>query len=241
MACAAKPGKARSSRRAAMPRKAGPKTGRKTRPAEAIPGATRERLVDAARGLLEEGGYAAASVQAIADRVGVSAGALYRHFPSKAELFVEVFRDAAKRDLTAIDGAAAVGGCLERLEAAVAAHARGALQRRRLAWALLYEPVDPLVDAERLVYRRTYCRHMAGLLRQGIAAGEIPDQNVEMSAAAVVGAIAECLVGPLSPVAGQIAAQEDIVASLVRFCRRSVGAPDGASLRSVAGGRPTEG
>ena len=50
----------------------------------------------------------------------------------------------------------------------------------------------------------------------------------------MVGAIAESLVGPLSPVAGQIAAEEEIIATLVRFCRRSVGAPDAAALRSVA-------
>ena len=199
---------------------------RRPRRVRAAAGSTRERLIAAARHLLEEGGYAAASVQAIADRVGVSAGALYRHFPSKAELFVDVFREAAKRDLAAIDQAAVSGRCVERLEAAIAAHARGALRHRRLAWALLYEPVDPLVDAERLVYRRTYCRHMAGLLRQGIAMGELPDQNVELSAAAVVGAIAEALVGPLSPVAGQVAGDEDLIATLVRFCRRSVGAAD---------------
>jgi len=42
------------------------------------------------------------------------------------------------------------------------------------------------------------------------------------------------LVGPLSPVAGRIAAEDDIVATLVRFCRRSIGVPDGASLRRVA-------
>lgn len=211
--------------------------GRAGRSVAASRGDTRERLVDAARQLLEEGGYAAASVQAIADRVGVSAGALYRHFPSKAELFVEVFRDAAGRDLAAVDEAAASGGCVQRLEAAIAAHARGALRRRRLAWALLHEPVDPLVDAERLVYRRKYCRHMAGLLREGIATGELPEQNVELSAAALVGAIAESLVGPLSPVAGQITADEDVIATLVRFCRRSVGAPDGATLRAIAGAR----
>jgi AcrR family transcriptional regulator len=195
---------------------------------------TRERLVQAASSLLEESGYAAASVQAIADRVGVSAGALYRHFPSKAELFVEVFRDAAREDLAAIDEAAAAGSCVERLEAAVAAHARRALGRRRLAWALLHEPVDPLVDAERLVYRRTYCRQMAGLLRQAVAAGELPEQNVELSAAALVGAIAESLVGPLSPVGGRIVSQEDVIASLVRFCRRSIGAADTRAARSVA-------
>jgi AcrR family transcriptional regulator len=195
---------------------------------------TRERLVQAARELLEEGGYAAASVQAIADRVRVSAGALYRHFPSKAELFVEVFREAARHDMAAVDEAASAGSCIERLEAAVAAHARRALRRRRLAWALLYEPVDPLVDEERLVFRRTYCRHMAGLLRQAIAAAEIPDQDAELNAAALVGAISEALVGPLSPVGGRITAREELIAKLVHFCRRSIGAPEATALRSVA-------
>jgi hypothetical protein len=78
---------------------------------------------------------------------------------------------------------------------------------------------------------------MAGLLRQAVAAGEIPEQDVEMSAAGVVGAIAESLVGPLSPVAGQIASEEDIIATLVRFCRRSVGAADAASLHTVGRSR----
>ena len=206
--------------------------GLRSRPAPA--GSTRERLIHSARKLLEEGGYAAASVQAIAERTGVAAGALYRHFPSKAELFVEVFRDAAKRDLAAMREAASASGCVERLEAAVATFAQRALRHRRLAWALVYEPVDPRVDEERLVYRREYCRHMAALLREGIAAGEIPDQNAELSAAAVVGAIAESLVGPLSPIAGQITADEDLIATLVRFCRRSVGAGDGAALHSVS-------
>lgn len=211
-----------------------PRIGRRARPAaEPFTGGTRERLVYAARKLLEDGGYGAASVQAIAARTGVATGALYRHFPSKAELFVEVFRDAAKRDLAAMHEAASAGGCVERLEAAVATFARRALQNRRLAWALVYEPVDPLVDAERLVYRREYCRHMAALLRAGIAAGEIPDQNAELSAAALVGGIAEALVGPLSPIAGTMASDKDIIATLVRFCRRSVGAGDSARLRSV--------
>jgi AcrR family transcriptional regulator len=138
--------------------------------------------VQATREILEAGGYGAASVQAIADRAGFAAGALYRHFPSKAELVVEVFREAAKRDLVAMREAGSSGSCLERLEAAVATFAGRALANRRLAWALVYEPVDPLVDAERLVFRREYCRQMAGLLRQGIAAGEIPAQDADLSA-----------------------------------------------------------
>ena len=57
--------------------------------------------------------------------------------------------------------AASSGGTIERLEAIVATFARRALRKRRPAWALVYEPVDPSVDAERLVYRREYCRRMA--------------------------------------------------------------------------------
>src|SRR5262249_49863993 len=48
------------------------------------------------------------------------------------------------------------------------------------------------------------------------------------------GAIAEPPVGPRSPVAGQIGSDEDLIATLVRFCRRSVGAADGPALHAVA-------
>ena len=70
---------------------------------------------------------------AVADRAGLSGGALYRHFPSKADLLVEVFRDTAKREMAAVDEAAATGTCSERLEAAATTHARRALRRRRRA------------------------------------------------------------------------------------------------------------
>lgn len=195
---------------------------------------TRERLLYEARKLLEEGGYSAASVQAIADRCGLAAGALYRHFSSKAELFVEVFRDASKKDIAAMKAAAGSGTAVEQLEAIVTTFARRALRKRRLAWALVYEPVDPLVDAERLVHRREYCRRVARLLRKGIADGEIPDQNAELSAAAIVGAIAEALVGPLSPIARRIVSEEELIASLVRFCRRGLSVIDNRASQSVS-------
>ena len=59
---------------------------------------TRDRLLAAAKELIEDGGYAAASVIAIAERAGVAAGTLYRHFASKEELFVEVFRSVCARE-----------------------------------------------------------------------------------------------------------------------------------------------
>jgi AcrR family transcriptional regulator len=186
--------------------------------------ATRARLLDAAVELLEEGGYGAASVAAITARSGVAAGALYRHFASKAELFVHVFRAAAERELAALREATATsGGAAEKLDAIVREFASQALGHPRLAWALVYEPVDPLVDTERLAYRQTYREGLAALLRWGIAAGELPEQDAELAAAALIGAISEALVGPLSPVGEDVDA-EQLIASLSGFCRRAVGA-----------------
>ncbi len=54
--------------------------------------ATREAIVDAARRLFAEQGFATVSVPACARAAGVTHGALYHHFPSKADLFAEVFR-----------------------------------------------------------------------------------------------------------------------------------------------------
>ena len=211
-------------------RRARPKNARRRRAA----GGTRDRLIHAARAVLERGGYGTASVIAIAERAGVSAGALYRHFPSKAELFVEVLRTAGEGELAEMNAAATRAETfVGRLEAVVATYARRALRSRRLAWALVHEPVDPLVEAERLVYRRNYCRGMAALLRQGIAAGEFPKENADLTAAALVGAISETLVGPLSPIGAETASEAEIVASLLRFCRRSLGVRDVPALQKI--------
>jgi len=50
-------------------------------------------LVDATKRLLREMPYAGISVAAILERSGLSTGAFYRHFQSKDELMVSVYRD----------------------------------------------------------------------------------------------------------------------------------------------------
>lgn len=187
---------------------------------------TRDRLLRAACELIEEGGYATASVGAIATRAGLASGALYRHFPSKAELFVHVFRTEAERELAAMATAASGStGFAQRMEAVINTYATSALRNRRLAWALVYEPVDPLVDAERLTYRRRYRDGMAEIVRQGIQAGAIPEQDVGLTASALVGAISETLVGPLSPLAVSTPPDTEIITAITMFCRRAVGLP----------------
>ncbi len=114
---------------------------------------------------------------------------------------------------------------VQRFDAIVRTYAQRALRNRPLAWALVYEPLDAAVDRERLAYRRAYCAGMAALIRQGIAAGTIPSQDADLAAAAVVGVIAETLVGPLAPVATDSRPDAAIVEAIVTFCRRVIGLP----------------
>ena len=183
----------------------------------------RERVVTAAHDLIAQGGYKAAPVAAVARRAGLATGSVYRHFPSKADLFAEVFRRASQREVDAMAQASVGDGpVLERLAAGVELWARRALRGRRLAWALLAEPVDPAVEAERLHFRRAYRDGIAALIREGIDGGELPDQDADLTAAALVGAIGEALVGPLSPASRRKTDEKHLVAALTTFCLRSV-------------------
>jgi AcrR family transcriptional regulator len=198
---------------------------------------TREKIVRAALTLVAHGGYREAQVAAVAKRAGVATGTVYRHFPSKADLLTEVFRTASAREVEAVqravgfgsaasqhevDAVAHAGGetAQERLIAAVDTFARRALQGRRLAWALLAEPVDPAVEAERLQFRRAYADAFASTIADGVARGELPAQDPAFTATALVGAIGEALVGPLSPTHADTDV-DALVTNLITFCLRS--------------------
>jgi AcrR family transcriptional regulator len=55
--------------------------------------ATRRELVRVARELFTEPGYAATSIEDVADRAGVTKGAIYHHFRNKRELFQAGFEE----------------------------------------------------------------------------------------------------------------------------------------------------
>ena len=194
---------------------------------------TRRRIVAAARALIAKGGYAEAQVAAVASRAGVATGTVYRHFPSKADLFAEVFREASQHEVDAVTAAAAEssGSAVGRIAAAVETFARRALLGRRLAWSLIAEPVDPAVEAERLVFRRAYRDAFAAVIEAGVASGELPPQDAELTAAALVGAIGEALVGPVSPTSANHDA-ESVIRSLRDFCIRSVTGKELASVEA---------
>ena len=196
---------------------------------------SRPQLLDAAREVVTEHGYRGASVAAIAGRAGISNGALYRHFPSKVDLFVEVFRDVCDRDIRAAQRVSAgLADPLEKLDAILENFAIRALGNPKLAWALIAEPVDPAIEEVRLEYRRTYGRAIDQLLRQATAAGTIPQQDTEVAAAALIGAGNEVLAGPLSPLSDRTRDLDSVIATLRRMSRRAIGAADSPAAGPTA-------
>ena len=179
--------------------------------------AARERIARAALDQVAEGGYASAGVQVVAARAGVAVGTVYRHFPSKADLFAEAFRRAAQRELDVVAEVTASDGrtARERCAAGVEAFCRRALAGPVLAYAQIAEPVDPAVESERLRLRRGYRDVFAGVLEDGVGSGELGPHDSQTVAAALVGALGEALVGPLSR---REPRREALVATLVDFC-----------------------
>ncbi len=181
----------------------------------------RAAILQAAAGLLADGGYAACSVAAVAARAQIAAGTVYRHFDNKAALVAEVFRSVVAREVAAVRAAAASPASpAERLTAIVETFAGRALKSPRLAYALLAEPVDPLVHALRLDYRIAFRDVIVAVVAEGVAVGTLPPQNAIVVASALVGALGEALVLPLA--AG--VADPDTVPTLIAFVIRAIGA-----------------
>lgn len=193
--------------------------------------ALRQRILACALDRVAEAGFAALTMQGLAESVGIATGSLYRHFRSKGELAAEVFAAASQREVDALAVALrGPGSPAERLSAGLRQFATRAWHSRRLAFALIAEPVDPEVDEQRLLYREAYAELFTDLLEEGAAQGAFRVQHVSLIAACLVGAIAESLVGPLSPPAraareaGRLSLDLDEVSqSLVTFCLRAVG------------------
>jgi AcrR family transcriptional regulator len=183
--------------------------------------ALRDAIVVAAMEQLAEHGYAGCSVAAVAERAGVAVGTVYRHFPTKAELVVRVFRQVVSREVEAVRAASGQpGDATGRVVAVFETFAARALKAPRLAYALLAEPVDALIDAERLEFRRAFRDVVAEHVADGVRAGVLPAQDAKITAAALVGAAAEVLIGPLT--SGGTA---DVV-ELRTFVVRSLGGSD---------------
>ena len=106
--------------------------------------ARRSAILSAARDAAAAGGMAAVQIAPVAVRANVAAGTVYRYFPSKAELFVEVLNAAVAHEVAIMERiASGPEVASERLRLAITAFVRRALAGPGLAHAFIVEPVDP--------------------------------------------------------------------------------------------------
>ncbi|MFE6501119.1 TetR/AcrR family transcriptional regulator [Kitasatospora sp. NPDC057738] len=172
---------------------------RRTPAVQARLDAQREAVLQSAVGLLAERGYGGCTMAAVADRAGIATGSLYQHFSGKAELSVQLFRRVVTHEIDAVNAAVALRDTpRQRIAAVVETFAARALRAPRLAYALLVEPADAVVDEERLVFRRAFRDVIATEIAAAVASGELPEQDPVLTAAALVGAAGEALAGPLA-------------------------------------------
>ncbi|MGW4211350.1 TetR/AcrR family transcriptional regulator [Lentzea sp. NPDC004789] len=155
-------------------------------PAAAVrPRNRRQLIVDAAGRAFSEHGYHAASMEEIATGVGITAAALYRHFPNKYALFAECANVMADRLVAALGEVApeaALADVLAALTQVTVAHrASGGVHR----WEARY-----LNRQDRQVLRTKF-GHVVGRVTDALRREHpLPDEHLRAAAAlGVIGSI----------------------------------------------------
>jgi len=184
-------------------------------------------IMEAASALACEGGMGAVQIAAVALRANIAAGTVYRYFPSKIDLIGALVEAQSDAEIAAIAAAAdAAPGPLSALAAAIAAFAARSLAQRRLASAMLIEPVEAALDAARLPYRRALTAELEGRIRAARDRGLLPAQDAALAAAALMGALIDGLLGPLAPVSEDRPRMHAQVQTLTLFALRGLGIVD---------------
>jgi AcrR family transcriptional regulator len=185
-------------------------------------------IMAAARALAAEGGMATVQIAAVAARAGIAAGTVYRYFPAKTDLVAALVAAHCASEIAALNRAGDTApGPLSALAAAIVTFAARALASRRLAFAMIAEPVEPELDAARLGYRRALAGEFEIRIRSALERGHLPAQDAAVAAAGLVGALIEGLIGPLGPgTTDDPALNRALVQTLTLFGLRGLGVID---------------
>jgi AcrR family transcriptional regulator len=149
--------------------------------------ATRERILAAAERLFAERGFTGVSMPAIATAAGITAGAIYKHFESKEQLFFNIVRRAVEAAPTTTEAEGLAGPAA--LAAIVGAYTTRRLKRvRQLAVEIHYAAAQN-AQVRRLL-KSSLERDIGGIaerIAEAQRAGEI-DASIDasMTAAAVM-------------------------------------------------------
>jgi len=164
-------------------------------PRHRLPTDERQReIVAAVLALARERGPEAITTQAIADRMGVTQGAIFRHFPDKEAIWLAVFAwvraSLGNVFATAVQSPASP---LAKIEAAFLAHVAFIAANPGVPRVMFHElqyPGDSPVRAEVRTMIGGYRKQLASLFKQAKEAGELPaDLDPALAPVLFIGAV----------------------------------------------------
>ncbi len=138
---------------------------------------TLERILAAARALFLERNYADVSMSRIASVAEVTKGALYHHFSSKEELYLEMLHSDLRKKLELfVEAASAPGSCRERLGRLTLAFLTLPPEQRNVM-RLVRRDINIFRGQARAdlikAYQRTLPEPIEEILREGCERGEL--------------------------------------------------------------------
>jgi AcrR family transcriptional regulator len=152
----------------------------------------RERTIEAAVDLFYERGYENTTLDAVAERLGVTKPFIYAHFGSKAELLAEICSRGIASSLEAIDSVLALDlPATEKLKALGERFVTAVLESQMHIAIFTREEKNLAPDdfARISDMRRVFDAKLNKLLEQGIATGEFRIEDTRVTALAIGGMV----------------------------------------------------
>ncbi len=179
-------------------------------------------LLNAAISQVKSGGFDSLTMELLAQSAGIAVGTVYKYFDSKASLCLEVFKVATEKEVSIINDIALGNGTAhKRLDKAITTFSRRAIHSQQQAFSLIFEPVNPVVEKERLKYRKRYALIFEKIIKDGITNKEFIEQSTYLASTAIVGIIAEVLIRPLTQ-SSNVCSEDQLVEEIKQFCLRSI-------------------
>ncbi|HMA51347.1 MAG TPA: TetR/AcrR family transcriptional regulator [Magnetospirillaceae bacterium] len=141
---------------------------------------TARSILLAARSLLDEGGTSAVSMRKVAEQVGITAMAIYRHYPDHAALLIALSDQGFTEMAAVLQATPLAGDISDRLVAACEAYLDYALVNPRLfeLMFLARRPGARQFPRDFKAGLSPTANLFAALVEQGIRAGDLRDDDV---------------------------------------------------------------
>ena len=148
-----------------------------------------KQIVDAARKLIIRYGSEHVTARRIAEEIGISEGAIYRHFKSKRDI-LSLLIDHIEHNLIGDIQKTDMPGStpLERLDSILRNHLSSIEKRRGVSFQVIAEIVslgDKKLNTKISETINRYIGHLKGLLSEGVKAGEVRE-DIDLEAAATL-------------------------------------------------------